>query len=126
MACGPDRLPSVPPDTSTSRWVTLPAASTTGRSWLERGGSRTLARGLSVLRALGQRDEGATVAELSVATSLDRAVLYRLLETLCEMGFAVRDEGSRRYHLGWRWSSSAPEPDGDWRSAGWRPPACGP
>ena len=67
---------------------------------MERGGSRTLARGLSVLRALGQRDEGATVAELSVATSLDRAVLYRLLETLCEMGFAVRDEGSRRYHLG--------------------------
>ncbi|AXV06904.1 Transcriptional regulator, IclR family [Euzebya pacifica] len=53
-----------------------------------------------MLRALGQRDEGATVAELSVATSLDRAVLYRLLETLCETGFAVRDEGSRRYHLG--------------------------
>lgn len=66
----------------------------------ERGGSRTLARGVSVLRALGSRDGGATVAEMSVMTGLDRAVLYRLLGTLAEEGFVVRDESTRLFHLG--------------------------
>ncbi len=64
------------------------------------GGSRTLARGLSVLRALGESHDGATVAELSSATTLDRAVLYRLLETLCEEGFTRKDPVTKRYHLG--------------------------
>ena len=63
-------------------------------------GSRTLARGLAVLNALGSASEGATVAELSEATSLDRAVLYRLLETLGDTGFVVRDPDTRKYHLG--------------------------
>ena len=63
-------------------------------------GSRTLARGLSVLSALGNASDGATVAELSEATELDRAVLYRLLETLGETGFVVRDPETRRFHLG--------------------------
>jgi DNA-binding IclR family transcriptional regulator len=63
-------------------------------------GSRTLARGLSVLSALGSASDGATVAELSEATSLDRAVLYRLLETLGDTGFVVRDPETRKYHLG--------------------------
>lgn len=64
------------------------------------GGSRTLSRGLAVLQHLGTSSDGATVAELSGATALDRAVLYRLLETLAETGFVVRDPETRRYHLG--------------------------
>ena len=63
-------------------------------------GSRTLSRGLAVLRSLGNSVDGATVAELSGATALDRAVLYRLLDTLAESGFVVRDPETRRYHLG--------------------------
>jgi DNA-binding IclR family transcriptional regulator len=63
-------------------------------------GSRTLGRGLAVLQSLGSATDGCTVAELSVATALDRAVLYRLLETLTEHGFVVRDAETRRYHLG--------------------------
>lgn len=63
-------------------------------------GSRTLARGLRVLKCIGGAPDGATVAELAAATGLDRAVLYRLLETLAEEGFVVRDGDSRRYHLG--------------------------
>lgn len=63
-------------------------------------GSRTLARGLRVLKCLGGAPEGATVAELAAATGLDRAVLYRLLETLGEDGFVVRDAETRRFHLG--------------------------
>lgn len=64
------------------------------------GGSRTLARGLSVLQAIAGAPDGATVAELSQATELDRAVLYRLLETLADSGFVVRDAETRRFHLG--------------------------
>jgi IclR family KDG regulon transcriptional repressor len=63
-------------------------------------GSRTLARGLRVLTCLGTAPEGATVAELAGVTGLDRAVLYRLLDTLTEEGFVVRDGDTRRYHLG--------------------------
>lgn len=63
-------------------------------------GSRTLSRGLAVLQALGDAGEGATVAELSTATDLDRAVLYRLLDTLVDSGFVVRDVETRRFHLG--------------------------
>lgn len=66
----------------------------------DRSGSRTLARGLSVLRVLGTSADGCTVAELSQATELDRAVLYRLLDTLTEQGFVVRDSDSRRFQLG--------------------------
>jgi DNA-binding IclR family transcriptional regulator len=63
-------------------------------------GSRTLSRGLAVLQTLGSSVDGATVAELSSATGLDRAVLYRLLDTLTEAGFVVRDAETRRFHLG--------------------------
>ncbi len=63
-------------------------------------GSRTLSRGLSVLQCLGTTPEGLTVAEMATQTHLDRAVLYRLLETLGSGGFVVRDADTRRYHLG--------------------------
>lgn len=63
-------------------------------------GSRTLSRGLTVLHALGGAPDGATIAELAGSTGLDRAVLYRLLETLTEAGFVVRDADTRRFHLG--------------------------
>ncbi|MBA2317596.1 MAG: IclR family transcriptional regulator [Euzebyales bacterium] len=63
-------------------------------------GSRTLGRGLAVLQALGSTADGCTVAELASATALDRAVLYRLLETLAGSGFVVRDGGTRRFRLG--------------------------
>jgi DNA-binding IclR family transcriptional regulator len=69
-------------------------------SGAETGGSRTLARGLAVLQALGAAADGATVAELAGVTRLDRAVLYRLLDTLTEAGFVVRDPDTRRFHLG--------------------------
>lgn len=67
---------------------------------LQASGSRTLSRGLAVLRCLGTSPEGATVAELSTATGLDRAVLYRLLDTLTEEGFVFRDPQTRRFQLG--------------------------
>jgi len=64
------------------------------------GGSRTLSRGLGVLKALGEDASGATVSGLADVTGLDRAVLYRLLDTLSEEGFVTRDLETRRYRLG--------------------------
>ena len=63
-------------------------------------GSRTLARGLALLTALGEEQDGATVSGLAEATGLDRAVLYRLLDTLTGEGFVTRDPETRRYRLG--------------------------
>lgn len=63
-------------------------------------GSRTLARGLALLTALGKQADGETVSGLADATGLDRAVLYRLLDTLTQEGFVTRDPDSRRYRLG--------------------------
>ncbi len=63
-------------------------------------GSRTLSRGLVLLTALGNHAEGATVSGLAEATGLDRAVLYRLLDTLTSEGFVTRDPETRRYRLG--------------------------
>ena len=53
-----------------------------------------------MLTALGNSTDGATVAELAHSTGLDRAVLYRLLETLEGGGFVVRDGENRRFRLG--------------------------
>lgn len=64
-------------------------------------GSRTLARGLALIQALGDNtEEGATVSALADETDLDRAVLYRLLETLTDEGFVTRDPETRKYRLG--------------------------
>jgi DNA-binding IclR family transcriptional regulator len=67
---------------------------------VEGSGSRTLSRGLAVLHTLARAADGATVAELSSGTELDRAVLYRLLETLTDEGYVFRDPDTRRFHLG--------------------------
>lgn len=53
-----------------------------------------------MLHALGNAADGATIAELAGSTELDRAVLYRLLDTLTTGGFVVRDPETRRFHLG--------------------------
>lgn len=66
----------------------------------EATGSRTLSRGLSVLQRLAEDPEGATVAQLASGTGLDRAVLYRLLQTLVDQGFVIRDPETRKFHLG--------------------------
>lgn len=63
-------------------------------------GSRTLARGLSVLDVLSRNTTGLTVSGLAEHTGLDRAVLYRLLDTLLAGGYVRKDASTRRYLLG--------------------------
>ncbi len=57
---------------------------------------RALLRGLETLETLNGRD-GCSVTDVANATHLPRTTAYRILETLCQGGFAVRDPGDDRY-----------------------------
>jgi IclR family transcriptional regulator, mhp operon transcriptional activator len=57
---------------------------------------RALLRGLEALRALNARD-GLSVTEVADSARLPRTTAYRILETLRQGGFVVRDEMDDRY-----------------------------
>lgn len=59
---------------------------------------RALARGLDALTILNSRD-GATVSEVAHEIRLPRTTAYRILETLCEAGFAHRHRFDDRYRV---------------------------
>lgn len=57
---------------------------------------RALMRGFDALTVLNLRD-GATVSEIAQEIRLPRTTAYRILETLCNAGFARRDAADDRY-----------------------------
>lgn len=59
---------------------------------------RALIRGLDALTVLNLRD-GATVSEVAQEIRLPRTTVYRILETLCNAGFVIRDTADDRYRL---------------------------
>lgn len=59
---------------------------------------RALMRGLDALAVLNRRN-GATVSEVAAEIRLPRTTTYRVLETLCEAGYALRDPSDERYRL---------------------------
>jgi IclR family transcriptional regulator, mhp operon transcriptional activator len=59
---------------------------------------RALMRGLDALTVLNVRD-GASVSEVAHEIHLPRTTVYRILETLCNAGFAFRDAADDRYRL---------------------------
>jgi IclR family transcriptional regulator, mhp operon transcriptional activator len=59
---------------------------------------RGVARTLAVIRALNARN-GARVTHLSLSTGIPRPSLYRILETLCELGYVRRRGEDERYEL---------------------------
>jgi len=59
---------------------------------------RALIRGLDALSVLNRRN-GATVAEVTEEIKLPRTTTYRILETLAQAGFVVRDSVDDRYRL---------------------------
>ncbi len=59
---------------------------------------RALMRGLDALTVLNLRD-GATVSEVAQEIRLPRTTAYRILETLCNSGFVLRDTADDRYRL---------------------------
>ena len=59
---------------------------------------RALMRGLDTLQQLN-RQNGATVTNIAKAVGLPRTTAYRVLETLCVAGYAIRDLSDERYRL---------------------------
>ena len=59
----------------------------------------TLDRGLSVLEALAESDQGMTVGEIAIALGIHRQAVYRLLGTLERRNFAA-PAGPGRWRLG--------------------------
>ena len=59
---------------------------------------RALRRGLGTLQELN-RHNGATVTDIAKAVKLPRTTAYRVLETLCVAGYALRDPSDDRYRL---------------------------
>jgi DNA-binding IclR family transcriptional regulator len=66
---------------------------------LEKNSSRTLARGLRMLRALAATPAGLSVTELAVELGTHRAGIYRLLAPLLDERLVTRGAGGR-YLLG--------------------------
>ena len=86
---------------------------------LYRGGDpdfmTSLARGLHVIRAFSGVDRRLTIADVSRATGLTRAVVRRCLYTLRELGYAALDGRTYRLqprilNLGYAYLSTAPIP----------------
>lgn len=59
---------------------------------------RALTRGLDALTMLNSRD-GVTVSEVAHGIHLPRTTAYRILETLCDAGFATRHSHDDRYRV---------------------------
>ncbi|WP_083901101.1 helix-turn-helix domain-containing protein [Azospirillum sp. B4] len=59
---------------------------------------RAMLRVLDVLQVLNSRN-GVTVTDVASAIDLPRTTAYRVLETLCSAGYAVRDNSDDRYRL---------------------------
>lgn len=94
-------------------------AAAAGDEGLNRGGDpdfmTSLARGLHVIRAFSGVDRRLTIADVSRATGLTRAVVRRCLYTLRELGYAASDGRTYRLqprilNLGYAYLSTAPIP----------------
>ena len=76
----------------------------------------SLARGLAVIRAFSQQRTRMSIAQLAERTGIARAAVRRVLYTLCELGYAERDDDGhftlrpQILALGHAYLSSAPLP----------------
>jgi len=61
-----------------------------------------LSRGLALLEAFSAERPSLTLSELSKAVGLSRSSTYRLVYTLEDMGFLLREKGNKAYRLGTR------------------------
>ncbi|MBM3499973.1 MAG: helix-turn-helix domain-containing protein [Armatimonadetes bacterium] len=62
--------------------------------------SRTLERGIAVLRCFGADSPELSLTEIVGRTGMPKATVFRILCTLCEAGMVVHDETHRRYRVG--------------------------
>jgi len=78
------------------RLARLPTATSPGARGRR---SSTALRALRVLEALGASAGPLSVAEIASDVGADRATTYRMLITLVDAGYALRDAGGRHYRL---------------------------
>lgn len=64
--------------------------------------STTAVRALKVLEALAQAREPLAPAQVGSRIGADRSTAYRMLMTLMEAGYVMRDPNTRAYRLGYR------------------------
>lgn len=64
--------------------------------------SQTALRALRVLELMSESGGPVTVADVAAGIGADRTTAYRMLLTLSEAGYVVRDAAGRRYRLGYR------------------------
>jgi len=62
--------------------------------------NQSLERGFAILEFLGKSTTGRSVSEVARATKLHRATAHRLLEVLCQLGYAYK-AADRRYWIGY-------------------------
>lgn len=64
--------------------------------------SQTALRALRVLELMSEAAGPVTVADVAAGIGADRSTAYRMLLTLAEAGYVVRQGSGRRYRLGYR------------------------
>lgn len=76
--------------------------------------TQTLDRAFRLLRLLASAPEGSRLIDLQRQTGLTKPTVHRILDTLCQNGFAAKEETSKRYSLGPEFAllaaSAAPAP----------------
>ena len=61
---------------------------------------QSLSRGLTIIELLGKSGSSMGVTELSKELNIDKSSVTRLMQTLVEHQFAMKDPHSRRFILG--------------------------
>jgi DNA-binding IclR family transcriptional regulator len=64
--------------------------------------SATALRALKVLEALAQSRHALSASEVAAIIGVERSTAYRMLMTLMEAGYVVRDQHQRAYRLGYK------------------------
>lgn len=74
----------------------------TEREAVDPNKSATALRALKVLEALAQSREALSASEVAGIIGVERSTAYRMLMTLIEAGYVVRDQRARTYRLGYK------------------------
>ena len=72
------------------------------RDAIDTNKSATALRALKVLEALAQSRDALSAAEVAGIIGAERTTAYRMLMTLMEAGYVVRDQRARAYRLGYK------------------------
>jgi DNA-binding IclR family transcriptional regulator len=74
----------------------------THREVIDPNKSATALRALKVLEALAQSRHALSASEVAAIIDVERSTAYRMLMTLMEAGYVVRDQRQRAYRLGFK------------------------